>query len=102
MLGHLRRFLRDTGGFIISTERILLLTMVVTALVVAMECLRTAARNYFVDEVDAIAACSNATQFNPADGPVEVRATTDFDLLFPGLQDHVTTPVPIAAAKEQD
>jgi hypothetical protein len=99
-LAALRRFLRDTRGFVISTEKILLLALVITGLVVAVEGLRTAVRSYFVDEVDAIAACSNQVVFDPANGPIEVRMTTDFDVLFPALQEQVTTPVPSQATKE--
>lgn len=100
MLQALKRFARDTRGFLISTEKILLLTLVLTGVVVAVAALREAVRSYFVDELNAIAACSNMVQFNPANGPVAVRTTTDFDGLFPAIQDHVTTPTPSQATKE--
>jgi hypothetical protein len=102
MLRPLRRFLQDSHGFVVSTETVILLAVVLCGLAVAVDALRTAARNYFVDEVNAIAACSNQVEFNPMDGPVAVRTTPDFDTLFPALQDHVTPPTPTAASKEQD
>lgn len=100
MLRVLTRFLRDTRGFIISTEQILLFTLVLTGVVVAVAGLREAVRSYFVDELDAIAACTNMVQFNPANGPVVVLTTPDFNVLFPNLQDHVTTPTPSQPTKE--
>ena len=100
MLRPLFQFLRDTRGFIISTERILLLTLALTGAVVGVAGLREAVRSYFVDELDAIAACSNQIVFDLANPLVRVRTTPDFDTLFPNLQEQVTTPTPAPASKE--
>lgn len=93
----IKRFLTSDDGFVISTEKILLLTLAVCALVVGTLSLRDALQNYFLDEVDAIAACSNQFVF---DNNAQTMTTTDFDSLFPNLATQVVRPAPAQASKE--
>src|SRR5262245_10421086 len=91
------RFLVSDDGFVISTEKILVLTLALCVLVVGIVSLRTALQNYFLDEVDAIAACSNLFVF---DNNAQVMTTPDFNTLFPNLATQVERPVPTQAKKE--
>lgn len=94
----LKRFLAGDDGFVISTEAILVFTLVLCAVVVGVLSLRDALQNYFLDEVDAIAACTNQFVFDP--GEVQIMTTTDFNTLFPNLATQVERPEPTPATKE--
>lgn len=101
----LGQFLRGEDGFVVSTERLVLLSLITCALVVALAGVREALRNEFLDEVDAIAACSNQVVFPiPAQdgglpGTFEIRCTEDFP---PNLAEAATRPVPTPAHKEAE
>lgn len=94
----LRQFLASDRGVVVSTEKILILTLVFMAAVVGVWSLRDALANYLLDEVDAMAACTNLIVFDP--GEVEIMTTDDFDILFPDLATEVDRPVPVQAVKE--
>jgi len=93
----LQRLWTTDDGFVITTEKILVLTLAICALVVGVLSLQTALQNYFLDEVDAIAACTNQIVFG---NQAQVMTTTDFDTLFPNLATQVTRPVPAPAKRE--
>jgi hypothetical protein len=93
-----RQFLASTDGYVISTEKILALTLVLGVLVVGVAALRNSLRSYFLDEIDAIAACTNMFVFDPDE--VQVMATEDFDVLFPDLATQSQRPEPTPASKE--
>jgi hypothetical protein len=57
-------------------------------------------QNYFLDEIDAIAACSNQFVFDPLE--VQVMTTEDFTVLFPNLADETERPAPTPASKESE
>jgi hypothetical protein len=99
----IRRFARDEDGFVVSTERLLLLAVVTGGSIVAAASLQTAFRNELLDEVDAVAACSNQIVFPiPAQdgglpGTFEMRCTDDFPS---DLATQVDRPTPTPADKE--
>ncbi len=94
------RFLKSSDGFVISTEKIVVLTLVVGALVVGVTTLRITMRSFFLDEVDAIAACSNQVTFGAANSPAPLLSLDMETPDFPTLVDQVTRPTPTPASKE--
>lgn len=93
----LQRLWTADDGFVITTEKILVLTLAICVLVVGVLSLQIALQNYFLDEVDSIAACTNQIVFS---NQAQVMTTTDFNTLFPNLATKVVRPVPTPAKKE--
>lgn len=95
----IKRLWTADDGFVITTEKILVLMLALCVLVVGITSLQTALQNYFLDEVDAIAACTNQIVFG---NNAQVMTTTDFNTLFPNLATKVVRTEPTPAKKESE
>lgn len=104
-------FWRDTRGFLISTEQIVWLTLVVCAMVVGVAALREAVRSLFLDAAEALASRENGFVFlvdnDPSTGttnPLVNRVVSNSQnpvFGFPDLQPLLPfRPVPTQPTKE--
>lgn len=107
------RFWRDTRGFLISTEQIIWVTLVVCAMVVGVAALRTVVRSLFLDAAEALASRENGFVFaidtdpsigtsDPLDRVNRVVSNSQNPTFgFPNLQPLLPSrPVPTPATKE--
>lgn len=94
----MRRFLRRTEGFVITTENIVWMGLTVCLLVVGMAAVREVILHEFLDVAESIASRENGYVFS-ADAEVVVYPDAPFN--FPtGIGSTVTRPVPTNATKE--
>lgn len=79
------RFLKDTDGFIVTTESILWTTVTVCILVVGIAAVRTAILFLFIDAAEAVASRESGFVFDPVvpDGLVMQRIYPDPPGTFP-------------------
>lgn len=105
------RFWRDTRGFLISTEQIVWVTLVVCAMVVGVAGLRTVVRSLFLDAAESLASREDGFVFgtdnDPSTGttnPLVNRVVSNSQnptFGFPDLQPLLPfRPAPTQATKE--
>lgn len=87
-------------GAVLMTETILWVTILSLSLAVGLVGLRMVSAGFFHDEVHALAAHSNAFEFDTLSSFYCEQATPNWSFLFGGLSDQADPPQPLDAQPE--